>query len=151
MAVERHDDPDKKFDTLLAETWRRQQRGHDEDEPGDLAPIEPDLVRMEFGRRMRLRRELLGLSTAQLARKIPQDPAYSGQLTAVVLASYERCDRAPSLESVWRIARALECSPAQLLPVGEVRSPDASMLQIEAGARAVLEGIEALRASLYGG
>lgn len=65
-------------------------------------------TRIEFGRKVRQRRYELELSIEKLAEKADLHPNYVG--------SVERGERNIALENIIAIARALRCSPKDLMP-----------------------------------
>ncbi len=65
-------------------------------------------VRIAFRRVIRLKREDLGLTQEEAAEKASLHPTYWG--------SVERGERNVSLENIIAIAKALGCSPKDLMP-----------------------------------
>lgn len=65
-------------------------------------------VRIEFGRKVRQKRYELGLSQEKLAEQADLHPNYVG--------SVERGERNISLENIIALAKALNCSPKDLMP-----------------------------------
>lgn len=65
-------------------------------------------VRVDFGKAVRIRRYLNEWSQELLAEKAGLHPTY--------ISSVERGERNISLENIIAIARALKCSPRELLP-----------------------------------
>ena len=74
------------------------------------APSDPDYARdvAEFGGKVRMYREKRNMTLDDLADRIDSDKA--------ALSRIENGDRVPRLDSVLRIADALEITPAMLLP-----------------------------------
>lgn len=64
--------------------------------------------RIEFGRKVRQRRYELDLSIEQLAERADLHPNYLG--------SVERGERNIALENIIALAKALGCSPKDLMP-----------------------------------
>jgi len=60
-------------------------------------------IRVEFGKKVRLRRYQLGLSQEELAERANMHPTYVG--------SVERGERNIALENIVALAAALKCSP----------------------------------------
>ena len=65
-------------------------------------------VRIEFGRKVRQKRYDLGLSQEKLAEQADLHPNYVG--------SVERGERNIALENIIALAKALKCSPKDLMP-----------------------------------
>ena len=65
-------------------------------------------VRKAFGLKIRLRRHEIGLTQEELAEKADLHPTYVG--------SVERGERNIALENIIILAKALNCSPKDLMP-----------------------------------
>jgi len=65
-------------------------------------------IRVEFGKNIRQRRYQLDLSQEELAEKAGMHPTYVG--------SVERGERNIALENIIALAKALHCSPKDLMP-----------------------------------
>ncbi len=65
-------------------------------------------IRLEFGHAVRIRRYIMAFSQERLAEIAGLHPTYVG--------SVERGERNISLENIIAIARALKCSPKDLMP-----------------------------------
>lgn len=65
-------------------------------------------AQIQFGKRMRQRREALCLSQEKLA--------FEAGLHRTYIGSVERGERNISLENILVLAKALKCSPRELLP-----------------------------------
>jgi len=68
-------------------------------------------IRKRFGDAVRRRRRELGVSQEGLAER--------AQLHRTYISDVERANRNPSLESITRIARALDLEPSELLRLAE--------------------------------
>ena len=66
------------------------------------------VIRAEFGQAVRIRRYIMEFSQEKLAECAGIHPTYLG--------SVERGERNISLENIIAIARALKCSPRDLMP-----------------------------------
>lgn len=66
------------------------------------------LIRVRFGELVRQKRHELGLTQEELAEKAGLHPTYVG--------SVERGERNIALENIVSLAKALKCSPKDLLP-----------------------------------
>jgi len=62
----------------------------------------------DFGARLRLRRNALGLSVKDLARKL--------RLAATTIYNYEQGSRDPGYTGLVALAAALQCRPGELFP-----------------------------------
>ena len=67
-------------------------------------------VYRDIGSRIRILRQALRLTQAEVAERIGIDPSFYGQI--------ERGTNAPSLKTLFSIAAALKTEPANLLPPG---------------------------------
>lgn len=65
-------------------------------------------IRKDFGLKVRLRRYELGYTQEELAEKSDLHPTYVG--------SVERGERNIALENIIALAKALSCSPKELMP-----------------------------------
>jgi transcriptional regulator with XRE-family HTH domain len=65
-------------------------------------------LRAEFGSKIRSRRVEMGFTQEELAEKAGLHPTYVG--------SVERGERNIALENIIALARALKCSPKELVP-----------------------------------
>lgn len=66
------------------------------------------VVRVDFGKIVRQKRHEAGLTQEELAEKADLHPTY--------LASVERGERNIALENIVALARALSCSPQDIMP-----------------------------------
>ncbi|MBS0627905.1 MAG: helix-turn-helix transcriptional regulator [Verrucomicrobia bacterium] len=66
------------------------------------------LIRVEFGKRIREKRCVLGLTQEELAERADLHPTYVG--------SVERGERNIALENIIALAKALKSSPKDLMP-----------------------------------
>lgn len=73
-----------------------------------LTKREREAIRVEFGKRLRAQRNSLGISQEELAFRSGLHRTYVG--------SVERGERNLSLENIFLFAKALKCSPIELLP-----------------------------------
>lgn len=87
-----------------------------------------------LGARIRARREALGLTQAKLAEKVGCTSNYVGVL--------ERGLKLPTLDTLVRVAKALEMSPAELL--GDLRPKDVWVDELLAVATSIPESRRAL-------
>ena len=65
-------------------------------------------IRKSFGLKVRMRRYEIGLTQEELAEKAHLHPTYVG--------SVERGERNIALENIIQLAKALKCSPRDLMP-----------------------------------
>ena len=65
-------------------------------------------VRIAFGKNVRSRRHLMEISIEKLAEAADLDPTY--------ISSIERGERNIGLENIIALAKALKCSPKDLMP-----------------------------------
>lgn len=63
-------------------------------------------VAMAFGRAVKARRAECGLTQEALADK--------GDLGRAFLSAMERGEKAPTIKTVWKLAKALDCKPSDL-------------------------------------
>jgi transcriptional regulator with XRE-family HTH domain len=71
-------------------------------------------VRIAFGKIIREKRLLMGLSQEKLAEKADLHTNYVG--------SVERGERNIAIENIYALANALECSPKDLMPEIKIKS-----------------------------
>ena len=73
-----------------------------------LTQKEREAIRVGFGKCLRAKRNSLGISQEELAFRCGLHRTYVG--------SVERGERNLSLENIFLFAKALKCSPVELLP-----------------------------------
>jgi len=73
-----------------------------------LTEKERENIRIGFGKRLRVKRQKLGVSQEELAFRSGLHRTYVG--------SVERGERNLSLENIFVFAKALQCSPQDLIP-----------------------------------
>jgi transcriptional regulator with XRE-family HTH domain len=82
------------------------------DPPDEDGPMQNDDEIASLGRRLMERRQRLGLSQADVAQRL-------GIGSNESLSRYERGEREPRYSTLLKLADALECEPAALLPGGK--------------------------------